>query len=67
MKKAILLGLPLVLICPLLLLMLGMGNANIEAVRAACAATANSVGGSFSIFEPGELDNSFRPSRDKRP
>lgn len=49
MKKAILLGLPLVLICPLLLLMLGMGNANIEAVRAACAATANSVAGSFSI------------------
>lgn len=50
MKKAILLSLPLVLICPLLLLMLGMGNANIEAVRAACAPTVNStMGGSFGI------------------
>ena len=40
MKKGILLGLPLVLICPLMLLMLGMGNASIEAVRAACATAA---------------------------
>lgn len=51
MKKGILLGLPLVLICPLMLLMLVMGNANIEAVRAACATTATSggTGGSFGI------------------
>jgi hypothetical protein len=49
-KKGILLGLPLVLIAPLLLLMLGMGSANIEAVRAACATTTNSTpGGSFGI------------------
>ena len=41
MKKGILLGLPLVLIAPLMLLMLGMGSANIEAVRAACASTTN--------------------------
>ena len=43
MKKGILLGLPLVLICPLMLLMLVLGNANIEAVRAACATTATST------------------------
>lgn len=50
MKKGILLGLPLVLIAPLMLLMLGMGSANIEAVRAACATTTNSsAGGSFGI------------------
>ena len=49
MKKGILLGLPLVLICPLMLLMLGMGNASIEAVRAACATTNSSTGGSFGI------------------
>ena len=49
MKKGILLGLPLVLICPLMLLMLGMGNASIEAVRAACATTTSSTGGSFGI------------------
>ena len=50
MKKGILLGLPLVLIAPLMLLMLGMGSANIEAVRAACATTTNSTaGGSFGI------------------
>jgi len=49
-KKGILLGLPLVLIAPLMLLMLGMGSANIEAVRAACATTTNSTaGGSFGI------------------
>lgn len=50
MKKGILLGLPLVLIAPLMLLMLGMGSANIEAVRAACATTTNSsTGGSFGL------------------
>ena len=51
MKKGILLGLPLMLIAPLMLLMLGMGSANIEAVRAACATTATSsgAGGSFGI------------------
>ncbi|ABL79294.1 MULTISPECIES: endonuclease/exonuclease/phosphatase family protein [unclassified Nocardioides] len=50
MKKGILLGLPLLLIAPLMLLMLGMGSANIEAVRAACATTVNSsAGGSFGI------------------
>ena len=51
MKKGILLGLPLMLIAPLMLLMLGMGSANIEAVRAACATTATSggTGGSFGI------------------
>lgn len=50
MKKGILLGLPLVLIAPLMLLMLGMGSANIEAVRAACATTTNSTaGGAFGI------------------
>lgn len=50
MKKCILLALPLVLICPLMLLVLGMGNASIEAVRAACATTANpSTGRSFGI------------------
>jgi hypothetical protein len=50
-KKGILLGLPLVLICPLMLLMLAMGNASIEAVRAACATTpaASGAGGSFGI------------------
>ena len=37
MRKGLLLALPLVLTCPLLLLMLGMGNANIDAARAACA------------------------------
>ena len=50
MKKGILLGLPLVLIAPLLLLILGMGSASIEAVRAACATTTNpGTGGSFGI------------------
>ncbi|EON22181.1 hypothetical protein CF8_3948 [Nocardioides sp. CF8] len=50
MKKGILLALPLVLICPLMLLVLGMGNASIEAARAACATTATpSAGGSFGI------------------
>lgn len=50
MKKGVLLGLPLVMIAPLMLLMLGMGSANIEAVRAACAATGSSgAGGSFGI------------------
>jgi hypothetical protein len=49
-KKGILLGLPLVMIAPLMLLVLGMGSANIEAVRAACATTANAgAGGSFGI------------------
>jgi hypothetical protein len=49
-KKGILLGLPLVLACPLMLLMLGMGNANVEAVRAACATTVNpSTGGAFGL------------------
>jgi hypothetical protein len=49
-KKGALLGLPLVLLCPLMLLMLGMGNANIEAVRAACATTVNpSTGGAFGL------------------
>jgi hypothetical protein len=49
-KKGILLGLPLVMIIPLLLLILGAGNANIEAVRAACANTATSgSSGSFGI------------------
>lgn len=50
MKKGILLGLLLVLIAPLMLLVLGMGVANIEAVRAACATTTNSgLGGTFGI------------------
>ncbi|NYI47873.1 hypothetical protein BJ993_005019 [Nocardioides aromaticivorans] len=50
MKKGVLLGLPLVMIAPLMLLMLGMGSANIEAVRAACATTGSSgTGGSFGI------------------
>lgn len=49
MKKSILLGLPLLLIAPLLLLMLGMGNANIESVRAACATPVDSAGGSMRI------------------
>ncbi|MEV5003887.1 endonuclease/exonuclease/phosphatase family protein [Nocardioides sp. LML1-1-1.1] len=50
MKKGVLLGLPLVMIAPLMLLMLGMGSANIEAVRAACATTGSSgAGGSFGI------------------
>ncbi|MEP9385533.1 endonuclease/exonuclease/phosphatase family protein [Nocardioides cheoyonin] len=48
--KKILLGLPLVLLAPMLLLILGMGNGNIEAVRAACATTAaTSTGGTFGI------------------
>ncbi|UUW92500.1 endonuclease/exonuclease/phosphatase family protein [Pimelobacter simplex] len=50
MKKGILLGLPLVLIAPLMLLLLGTGNASIEAVRAACATGASGSGsGSFGI------------------
>lgn len=51
MKKGILLGLPLLMMSPLLLLMLGAGNANIEAVQAACAntATSGSAGGTFDI------------------
>ena len=50
MKKGILLGLPLVLIAPLLLLVLGMGSASIESVRAACGTTVNSTaGGSMGI------------------
>ncbi len=50
MKKSLLLGLPLVLLAPLMLLMLGMGNASIEAVRAACATgTTSSGSGSFGI------------------
>lgn len=44
MKKGILLGLPLMLIAPLMLLMLGMGSANIEAVRVACASSLTSGG-----------------------
>jgi hypothetical protein len=48
-KKSLLLGLPLVLISPLMLLMLGMGSANIEAVRAACATTNRRRAGSFGI------------------
>ncbi|GAW54793.1 endonuclease/exonuclease/phosphatase family protein [Nocardioides sp. PD653] len=48
--KKLLLGLPLVLIAPLLLLTLGMGNDNIEAVQAACAAQpTNTTGGMFGI------------------
>jgi len=50
MKKGILLALPLVLIAPLLLLVLGMGSASIESVRAACATTVNpTTGGSMGI------------------
>ena len=49
MKKSLLLGLPLVLMAPLMLLMLGMGSANIEAVRAACATTTGAGSGSFGI------------------
>jgi hypothetical protein len=49
-KKGILLGLPLVLLCPVMLLLLGIGSANIEAVRTACATTAGpGPGGSFGI------------------
>jgi hypothetical protein len=45
--KKLALGLPLVLMAPLLLLVLGMGNANIQA---ACANTAtSSTGGTFGI------------------
>jgi hypothetical protein len=49
-KKGILLALPLGMIIPLLLI-LGAGNANIEAVRASCAniATSGSSSGSFRI------------------
>ena len=50
MKKGVLLGLPLVLIAPLMLLILGMGSASIEAVQAACNTGANSTtGGSVGI------------------
>ncbi len=49
MKKGVLLGLPLVMIAPLMLLMLGMGSANIETVRAACATGSSGAGGSFGI------------------
>jgi hypothetical protein len=49
-KKSLLLGLPLVLMAPLMLLMLGIGNSSIEAVRAACATTTSGArSGSFSI------------------
>lgn len=41
MKKSILLALPMVMICPLMLLVLGMGNATMEVVRDACTTTAN--------------------------
>jgi hypothetical protein len=47
-KKGLLLVLPLVLICPLLLLLLGLGNANIEAVRA-CATTLDSSNPSWTF------------------
>ncbi|MBZ5735352.1 transglycosylase SLT domain-containing protein [Nocardioides sp. TRM66260-LWL] len=47
--KKIALGLPLLLMAPLMLLFLGMGNANIAAVQAACATTATSTGGMFGI------------------
>ncbi len=50
MKKGVLLGLPLVMIAPLMLLILGMGSANIEAVQAACSTAVNSTtGGSVGI------------------
>ena len=48
--KKLALGLPLLMVAPLLLLVLGMGNANIEAVQAACATTStSSTGGMFGI------------------
>lgn len=48
--KKLALGLPLALMAPMLLLFLGMGNANIEAVQAACATTSTtSTGGMFGI------------------
>lgn len=49
--KKLLLGLPLLLMSPLLLLMLGMGNSNIASVQAACAnaAATTSTGGTFGI------------------
>lgn len=46
--KKIALGLPLVLMVPLLLLVLGMGNANIQAACAPASTTA-STGGTFGI------------------
>ena len=49
MKKSLLLGLPLVLMAPLMLLMLGMGNSSIEAVQAACATGTQGTGGSVGI------------------
>ena len=50
MKKALVVGLPFLLILPLLLLILGMGSASIEAARAACAVTTHTTGGgSFGI------------------
>lgn len=49
MKKSLLLGLPLVLMAPLMLLMLGMGNSSIEAVQAACSTGTPGTGGSVGI------------------
>ncbi|GAA4127676.1 hypothetical protein GCM10022215_38400 [Nocardioides fonticola] len=47
--KKVALGLPLLLMAPLMLLFLGMGNANIAAVQAACGTAATSPGGMFGI------------------
>jgi len=47
--KKIALGLPLLMMAPLLLLFLGMGNANIAAVQAACGTAATSTAGMFGI------------------
>lgn len=43
MTKPLLVGLPLIMVCPMLLLVLGMGNANIEAVQAACTTAPGSI------------------------
>jgi hypothetical protein len=54
-RKGILLGLPLLMVFPLMLLMLVVGNANIEAVRAACANTAT-LGSAGATFDIGTLN-----------
>ena len=55
--KKIALGLPLLMMAPLLLLFLGMGNANIAAVQAACGTAATSTGtGTGGVFGIGTLN-----------
>lgn len=56
MKKALLLGAPLLLVVPMLMLMLGMGNANIEAVNDCRTQQDQGQAGLTGLGDVGEID-----------